>query len=541
MAREPSPTVWLHRLERVHAEPGSAAREQRLALLRRLDRVALGSAAAVQRLHELACRIRAYADDAAVQAAAVRLLARFHRRADLRRYADELADSGIAGTAIRYRFFAQQAQWLAAHWPGQLRIDREAVNAATDQRLAQALPSMLEPVVMHALIERHAGGLEAVDALRPRGTTDAAFVLAAIAGMPGSVATREAVSDAIDLPYVLEAAPSSPSRTQACFARAPVVLRGPRASGPRPDLRAEIARAPRRVVRLAARDGQALADLARAAMVTRARSLEAFSSANPHDAWLVDDGDGLAFGLIGVRPDRRHPVASWYGGLTLRNGVPIGYSQADFIGPTAALSFNTFETYRGGEAAHCFARWLAALHHHFGARSFSIEPYQLGANGNDEGLMSGAWWFYAKLGFEPRNAMARRLAAAERERLARRAGARSSAATLRRLAAAHLYFEADGRPPHPRIDLMALGLAAGRRSAAEGLDAAPTPASRSSLPSWAESLLPRTAPAGTRRALAAFLQAKAGVSEIDAVRACPPEVFDALSRCHGVDRRVPRS
>ena len=47
-------------------------------------------------------------------------------------------------------------------------------------------------------------------------------------------------------------------------------------------------------------------------------------------------------------------------------------------------------------------RLLAARAHLFGTRSFSIEPYQLGKN-NDEGIASGAWWFYAKLGFRPRS------------------------------------------------------------------------------------------------------------------------------------------
>ena len=164
-------------------------------------------------------------------------------------------------------------------------------------------------------------------------------------------------------------------------------------------------------------------------MVTRERSLEAFSFADARDAWLVDDGDGLAFAFAGVIPQRRHALASFYGGLTLRNGVPIGYAQADIVGRSAALSFNTFDTFRGGEAAYTFARWLAALRQLFGTTSFSIEPYQLGQD-NDEALESGAWWFYAKLGFAPRDTP--RAAGARRARAhARSPGRRTPAATLR--------------------------------------------------------------------------------------------------------------
>ena len=163
----------------------------------------------------------------------------------------------------------------------------------------------------------------------------------------------------------------------------------------------------------------------------------------------------------------RAPLAAIYGGLTLANGVPIGYFQADVAGRTAALSFNTFETFRGGEAAFTFGRLLAALRHAFGVDAFSIEPYQLG-EGNDEGLASGAWWFYFKLGFRPRAAAARQQADAELARIKRRAAHRSSAATLRRLAAHHLFFDLDRRRRTPLPPLAALGFRVARLLAARG-------------------------------------------------------------------------
>jgi hypothetical protein len=235
-----------------------------------------------------------------------------------------------------------------------------------------------------------------------------------------------------------------------------MVLRREAPPRTRPDLRAEIARAPRSVRRMSLHDGAAIVELARAAMVTRRRSLEAFSFADARDAWLVDHGDGLATAFVGVLPQRRHALASFYGGVTLRNGVPIGYGQSDIVGCSAALSFNTFDTFRGGEAAFTFARWLAALRHVFGTTSFSLEPYQLG---NDEALESGAWWFYAKLGFRPRDPATARLAREERARVQRSPGHRTHPATLRRLAERHLSFDI-GRA-HPLFPLAALGLRAG--------------------------------------------------------------------------------
>jgi hypothetical protein len=161
-----------------------------------------------------------------------------------------------------------------------------------------------------------------------------------------------------------------------------------------------------------------------------------------------------------VIPPRRHALASYYGSLTLRNGVPIGYAQADIVGASAALSFNTFETFRGGEAAHTFTRWLAALRHQFGATSFSIEPYQLGHD-NDEAIDSGAWWFYAKFGFRPRDVATLGLMRDEASRVQRRPRHRTRAGMLRRLAQRHLFFDLDPAQPRPLIALGTLGLHAG--------------------------------------------------------------------------------
>ena len=93
-----------------------------------------------------------------------------------------------------------------------------------------------------------------------------------------------------------------------------------------------------------------------------------------------------------------------------------------------------FETFRGGEAAHVYARLLATVRTLFGSDTFAIYPYQLGHE-NDEGLASGAWWFYYKLGFRPRERSLAPLIAQETRRVARRRGYRTPAATLKRLVA----------------------------------------------------------------------------------------------------------
>ena len=195
-------------------------------------------------------------------------------------------------------------------------------------------------------------------------------------------------------------------------------------------------------------------------MLTRQRDLDAFAHGSEADVWLCEDEGGLAFALIGTRPDRRVPLPAIYGGLTLQNGVPIGYHQADLLGRSAAVSFNTFETFRGGESAHTFARLLATLHAFCGATSFSIEPYQLG-QGNDEGIDSGAWWFYFKLGFRPRARAAMQMAAVELDRVRKRPSHRTTPETLRKLAEHHVFLDLEPKRPAPLLLPSRIGLRVG--------------------------------------------------------------------------------
>jgi hypothetical protein len=423
---------------------------------------------ALERLHERACFSRAYPRHPAELAAAVRILSGFPRRPDLRRHAEALADTGIAGTPIHYRFFWPMARWLANRYPALLTIDWAEAEFA--ERLAAVLPLLVTPAEAEALRRADLPAREAIDKLRAARGTDAAFVIARIEALPGGDHIREATHDALDIAYRVEGSARGPSRTVAHFDGAPFAFRSAPPARSRPNLEAELRRPPKSVCELSRHDGARLQDLARAAMVTRSRDLDAFAYGDPRDARLIDDGDGLAFGLIGVVPDRRLFLPAVYGALTLRNGVPIGYVQLDVLFGNAEVSFNTFETFRGGEAGFVFCRLLAAAHHLFGAKTFSIEPYQLG-RGNEEAILSGAWWFYARFGFRPRDPKIARLARHELGKRARDPAYRSSPETLARLATAHVYWKQKERQTAVISPHAGLGFALSRRLAkAAGAD-----------------------------------------------------------------------
>lgn len=546
-------TSALRELERRKDRFDPASARIKLRRLRELSLTRFGRTDQVQRLHEVLCFMRAYPDSADVLHAVESVLDGFDRRSDLRAHREALAYSGLAGTTLWFPFFYPTALWLVRCWPTQLILERADITAG--ESIAGLLPALLTPVEAHGLRESKLPGFAALDAVRGR-DTDATFLVRRVAAMPTDERTREAYYDAINPSCLLLAGPDTPSRTRAKFPAVQPVWQTQPLRRTRPDLATEIQRAPRTMRGASRTEAAALIALARGAMVTRKRDLDAFAYANDRDVWWIEDDGGLAFALIGMRIERRTVVAATYGGLTLQNGVPVGYHQSDVIGRSAAVSFNTFETFRGGEAAHTFARLLAALANAFGTRSFSIEPYQLGKN-NDEGLASGAWWFYAKLGFRPRTRAGRELAQREFNLNERSPGRRTPPDTLRALADHHLFFDLDRRRPAPLIAPATLGLAAARhltalagsdRGAGVALASAAamkscglrsldgfTTAERAAWEAWAPllSMLPHARwTREERAALVRLIRDKAAESERDYVRAFAelPRLEAALAR-----------
>jgi hypothetical protein len=264
--------------------------------------------------------------------------------------------------------------------------------------------------------------------------------------------------------------------------------------------------------------------------------------------------------VIGVVPERRLMLEAVYAFLTLKNGVPIGYVLNSALYRSAEIAYNVFETWRGAEAGRVYARVLATVRHLFGADSYTIFPYQLG-EGNAEALASGAWWFYRKLGFAPRDRGVRALMRDEERRMRARPSHRSGVATLRKLAHANLYYHAGrarddviGLLPLPAVGLAVARLAASRfgsdreRAARVCAEEAGrllgvrsrrgwSPGERLAWERWSPLVLAlpevRRWNAADRRALAAVVRAKGGPRESDFVRA-----FDRHRRLREALRRL---
>ena len=425
----------LERLESLREEFGATAASEKLDLLAELERRSLGRAAEVGRLHEALCFSRAWPDNPKLLATVNRMLKHFSERADLNRFAGALEDSGIDGTDIRFRFYRVTALWLAQRCGDSLHIDWEQFESG--DRLSRALESLALFSERGALQQYVYDAADWIERMRRDDETDAVFLSRLFAARGTADAVLDSVYDELDVPFYLSTSATTPTRTLE-YVR-PKVIEYQRHSIERQtvDLR-QAAHRPIRIENVDRRQAVRLVDLAKSAMVARSRDLDAFAYASADDVMRVDCSHGIQIVLIGMLPAKRYLLECEYGYLMLRNGVVVGYGTGTGLFGSCQIAFNLFPTFRGAETTELYASVLATFHKLFDADTFSVDSYQIGAD-NDEAIDSGAWWFYARMGFRPRNSEATRLANAEL-RKARTKGYRSSKRTLRRLANYPLYF-----------------------------------------------------------------------------------------------------
>jgi len=205
----------------------------------------------------------------------------------------------------------------------------------------------------------------------------------------------------------------------------------------------ELAAPPPRFTRLPHSEGESAIDAIREIMLVRYRELYGTTLGDPSSVVRVEIGRGAVIHLWGLPPERRLPLRAYVAGFTLKNGVPINYIEAIGLCEWIEVGFNTFYTFRGGEAGWIYAQVLRCLCAHMGARCISVYPYQLGKD-NDEAIESGAFWFYRKLGFRPGSDELVGLVESEERKIAANPKYRTPTRTLRRLAAEHVFYELPG-------------------------------------------------------------------------------------------------
>ncbi len=428
----------LTELEKAKEQYDKHSEKYKAELLDILSESRFRSASELQRFHELLCFMRTYPDGPGVLKRTERLLDTFERRSDLKKHSKLLINTGISGTRIDYSFYWVTADWLLRNWPDalQVRWDEPFENA---HKLDVLLRSLLPYAELILLDESGFSPREWIERVKGPEETDAAFLVRRFQKLRCRNALREMLYEDLDVPMSINPGRNTPSRTTARYADSPIVFQSKPRSRKRPKLKKEIRKAPAKVTYVASDKGSRIINLARRSMVTRSREVDAFANASADDVFLVDCEQGLQFAGMGAIPERRHILESVYIFLILKNGVPIGYIQAAGLFGSAEINFNLFETYRGADAGWVYGRALASFHHLMKPDCFVLDPYQVGGDGNTEGLKTGAWWFYYKMGYRPRDPYVRQLGFEEARKAKKTPGYRTPMSVLRELGETEMY------------------------------------------------------------------------------------------------------
>lgn len=432
-------------------------------LLRRLQSTRFVETGSLIRFHEALLFLRAFPHGPAVVRATQRILKDFYKRVEgLRKGGADPNDfdtfefSGIAGTEMEDTLSFDVASWLVKRLPDKVEIAWERYEPGRE--LGNVGPRFMPLLEDDAYVEADTPWRRWLEAAAGRKGSGRArsipgdliprWLIQRFSGLALSPQQKAELYESLRVPLRWRLENSVITRTRnwkpvrnVFYHTEPLISRS------QVSLAEELAKRPPTLTRLSRTHGEEIMDLIREVMLVRYRELYGTTLGDPRSVMRADMGRGVEIYLWNVPPDRRLPLRAYVAGLTLKNGVPINYIEAISICEWMEVGFNTFYTFRGGEAGWIYAQVLRCLCFLMGTTCVSVYPYQLGHD-NPEAIESGAFWFYRKLGFRPGRADLHHLAEREEKKILADHNTtiryRTPARTLKRLAAGHVFYELPG-------------------------------------------------------------------------------------------------
>jgi len=428
------------------------------------------------RFHETVLFFRAYPPSAQVLKHVAAILKTFGQRISQLRAADadlspldNVEVSGIAGTSVTSNFSYAIVCWLAEKYPAQLSIDWDWFEE--EERFGARMPRFLPLLEEEAMVEAHVPYRSYLHAAKGR-ANEVVWLIERFKSLKLPEKEKAEAYDALKIHARWQFGVRA-SRTvmklgtrKIFFHERPLITRRD------VSLVDELKSPPIPVEKVSAAVGEKILEMARETSAVRYRELHGFTFGDPRRVLKASLRRGTEVFVIGVPPQNRLPLRAYHAALIFKNGVPVGYFEGLSIFERMESGFNLYYTFREGETAWLYARVLRLMRQLLGVTVFSIDPYQVGHE-NEEGIESGAFWFYRKLGFRPVQPDLKRLTLSEERKLSADPRRRTSAQTLRRLAAGHMLFDLSetsvrgGNDDWDRFQIRNVGLAVQKRTARE--------------------------------------------------------------------------
>ena len=462
----------LLRLGELKGQFGSGAERRIEDLIRRLAREKILDVEVLIQFHEALLFISAYPQSARIKLLAESELRRFAKRiAFLRDHDVELTAfdnpevSGVAGTAVVDTFSYYIVRWLLQTHPREIAVDWDWFS--DENRLAETWPRFMPLLEEDAFVEANVPYNDWLRAARGK-TSSVSWLMKRFESLDKPEKETAELYDSQNV-FVSWNPSYSASRSglrsrikksDFFYHHEPLIQRRDIS------LAAELNKPRPQLEKLSRHEGQRVLDQMREASAARYRELYGFTHGDAARVLRVNIGRGVEIFVCGVPPGKRLPLRAYHAAMMFKNGVPVGYFEGLSLFERMESGFNLYYTFRDGETAWLYARVLHIFRHLLGVTVFTLDPYQIGYE-NEEGIESGAFWFYRKLGFRSASPEIMKSVSREEEKIRNRSGYRTSTRMLRKFAEQQMVFDLNGghSSEWDRFRLRKIGLMAQRQMA----------------------------------------------------------------------------
>jgi hypothetical protein len=353
-----------------------------------------------------------------------------------------LSGSGIANTPLIGSFSFELVRWLSAEVPDVVTLEGQGESETAFQDLyARAL----HPLEFHHLEQKDMRLDDWLKAARP-GQNALSTLLRLTDALPVFPELRELLFDSQKVYIQTQLDGRKMNRTFSRFVVGPTHYQ--QEIRREVDLISETGKQLPRAITLSEEEKAGLVAQARIALFNLFRETDPVTFADIPQTELISVGRGVTIALFSLRPERRLPLDSYVGYMAYKNGIPQAYGGAWIFRRQAKIGINIFPAFRGGESAWLFAQLLRVYSQRYAVVQFAVEPYQIGKN-NPEGIQSGAFWFYYRLGFRPVQPELAEIAGREYAKIRETRAYQSGHAILKKLANSDLLLRLQNCPQLP--------------------------------------------------------------------------------------------
>jgi hypothetical protein len=408
---------------------------QKLALLKAMNKEKLTSKKDVEAFHSILLFLLAYPDDKSVYTQAYVSLQQLHLQVKgHKRLRESLYNSGITGTQLCAAYSFEMVKWMRSVYKKNFRIS----SFQADDGQIQAILSVVMPKVESEIMQD--GNAEWRSWLKQYMKKDEDLLDRLIAVFEETDIRPEvkdelwsAIGINIEIDFI--SPDSLPDSLFTPFYHRSILKKK--------NIRIGQVINPQKV-HLSKAETEQVIDCSRMILVRHLREIDPITFASADLVSYYSLPRGFSIALMGMVPERRHPIDSYMGYVVFKNGLPVAYAGSWVLFDSARIGLNIFPAYRGGESQYIFELVLKVHQAVYRLRRFTTDPYQIGKD-NSDGIHSGAFWIYYRAGFRPIHEYQRKIAEEEAKKINTIKGYRTPANTLKTLADSRLELIMDKR------------------------------------------------------------------------------------------------